>query len=313
MYQYTNTIVLNSLTDEQSGANKLVDITNKTDLVDNSGATIAADTAVGLQIKRVNNFFKPYVTSMTKRAASDPVYGQAVFTITTAEAGIYRLNLYMRLTDNQNSYYANDMVFKGRPFEYEFTVTATDTVTTMAASCVKAVTKTQALFGDKYFSISNAAGVITVTCLDEHQVIKEATIQKLTAATNDNPTDSSFKDYLAGVITQGAPGFGTYNQIIKDLRLPTMENNRYMAINSEERPAIGAKYDEFILVYRKPRGTMGSGVVGAQVTSETTHVFYVLQSLSNTFATSLAKLGNITVINKPTAANAIWTAPQVGG
>ena len=313
MFQYTNTIVLNKLTDDTTGLPKLVEITNPTELIDNSGAVIAAGATTGLEVRRVNNFFKPYVVRMTKRAASDPVLGNATLTIATAAAGIYRLSLYIRLTDNQNSYYANDMVFKGRPFEYEFSVSATDTATTMAAACVKAVNKTQSLFGDKFFTVTSNAGVVTVNCLDEHQIIKQAVIQKLSDATNDNPVDSTFQDYVTGVITQSVPGFGTYNQVIKDLRLPTMENLRFAAINSEERPIIGAKYDQFIITYRKPRGTMGAGVMGAQVTSETNHVFFVLSTLSDAFATKLNKqLGDILVINKPGSANAKWTAP-VGG
>ena len=288
---------------------KLVDIVNTTDLTDNSGNVILAGATNGLCIRRVGNFYKPYVSSMTKRAASDPVFGSATITIGTAAAGIYRLSLYIRLTDNQNSYYSNDMVFKGKPFAYEFTASASDSVTAMAASCVKAVNAVQTLFGDKYFTVTRNAGVVTVTCVDEHHILKQAVIQKLSDAASDNPTNSVFQDYAVGTIVQSVPGFGTYNQILKDLRLPTMENNRFTAINSEERPIIGSKYDEFIITYRKPRGTMGEGVMGAQVTSVTTHVFFVLSTLSDTFAAELAKLGDIMVINKPGAANAKWTAP----
>ena len=52
-------------------------------------------------------------------------------------------------------------------------------------------------------------------------------------------------------------------------------------------PIAGASYDEFILEYEKPRGIMGSDVVGDTTNSRTTHVFYVLSTLSADFLKAL--------------------------
>ena len=63
MFQYTNTIVLNSLKDVTTGLNKIVKGSDN------------------IEVRRVNKFLKSNVSAMYKRAASDPVIGKAEFTI----------------------------------------------------------------------------------------------------------------------------------------------------------------------------------------------------------------------------------------
>ena len=297
MFQYTNTIVLNSLTDATTGLDKLIATTNAAPLLQKDGTEIAAKAAVGLTIRRVNTFYKPFVCNIFEHDAEDPTIAQATVTIASAAAGVYRLYLYLKLTQNQNSYYSNDMVFKGKPFVYEFTATSSSTVTDMATACVKAINGVQALYGDKYFTATSAEGVITIKGTDEHQVISEIKLQKLTDATTDNPTNSVFEDVVAGtIVKQGKPGFGTYNNLLENLRLPTAENRRWMAVNTEEMPIPGAKYNEFIIEYEKPRGVMGSDVVGDTTVSRTTHVFYVLSTLSADFLAKMKTIGTVTVV-----------------
>ena len=80
MFQYTNTIVLNSLKDVTTGLDKIVKGSDN------------------IEVRRVNKFLKSNVSAMYKRAASDPVIGKAEFTITNPGVGIYRLKLYIRLS-----------------------------------------------------------------------------------------------------------------------------------------------------------------------------------------------------------------------
>ena len=78
MFQYTNTIVLNSLKDVTTGLDKIVKGSDN------------------IEVRRVNKFLKKNVSAMHKRTASDPVIGKAEFTITNPGVGIYRLKLYIR-------------------------------------------------------------------------------------------------------------------------------------------------------------------------------------------------------------------------
>lgn len=282
MFQYTNTIVLNSLKDVTTGLDKIV---KDSDYV---------------EVRRVNKYLKSNVSAMYKRAASDPVIGKAEFTITNPGVGIYRLKLYMRLSGSQNSYYANDFVFKGKPFVYEFRITSASTEAAGVAKEIKRVIdKIQAFYGDKYIKVETSNARLIIHGVDEYQLFTEAKIQKLNTAANNPLTNEVFEDVIEGTITKSVEGFGTYTHILKDLRLPTIEARKFEAVNQEELPVPGAKYNQYIIEYKVDRGLFGGAAVGQQVTSKTTHVFYVLDSLATEFETALKVLGTITEIKKP--------------
>lgn len=286
MFQYTNTIVLNSLKDVTTGLGKIVKG------LDN------------IEVRRVNKFLKSNVSAMYKRAASDPVIGKAEFIITNPGAGIYRLKLYIRLSGSQNSYYSNDFVFKGKPFVYEFKIASNSTTATDVAKEIKRVIdKIQAFYGDKYIKTEVAKEKLTIHGVDEYQLFTEAKIQKLNTAANNPLTNEVFEDVTEGTITKSVEGFGTYTHILKDLRLPTIEARKFEAVNQEELPVPGAKYNQYIIEYKVDRGLFGGAAVGQQVTSKTTHVFYVLDSLATEFETALKVLGTIHEIKKPGANN----------
>lgn len=286
MFQYTNTIVLNSLKDVTTGLDKIVEGSDN------------------IEVRRVNKFLKSNVSAMYKRAASDPVIGKAEFTITNPGAGIYRLKLYIRLSGSQNSYYSNDFVFKGKPFVYEFKIASNSTAATDVAKEIKRVIdKIQAFYGDKYIKTEVAGDKLIIHGVDEYQLFTEAKIQKLNTAANNPLTNEVFEDVTEGKITKSVEGFGTYTHILKDLRLPTIEARKFEAVNQEELPVPGAKYNQYIIEYKVDRGLFGGAAVGQQVTSKTTHVFYVLDSLATKFETALKVLGTIHEIKKPGADN----------
>ena len=79
MFQYTNTIVLNSLKDVTTGLDKIVKGSDN------------------IEVRRVNKFLKSNVSAMYKRAASDPVIGKAEFTITNPGAKVSLLFTSSRL------------------------------------------------------------------------------------------------------------------------------------------------------------------------------------------------------------------------
>lgn len=286
MFQYTNTIVLNSLKDVTTGLDKIV-----------AGSG-------NIEVKRVNKFLKSNVSAIYKRAASDPVIGKAEFAITNPGAGIYRLKLYIRLSGSQNSYYSNDFVFKGKPFVYEFKIASSSTaVADVAKEIKRVIDKIQAFYGDKYIKTEVDGNKLIIHGVDEYQLFTEAKIQKLNTAANNPLTNEVFEDVIKGTITKSVEGFGTYTHILKDLRLPTIEARKFEAVNQEELPVPGAKYNQYIIEYKVNRGLFGGAAVGQQVTSKTTHVFYVLDSLADKFESALQVLGTIQEIKKPGANN----------
>ena len=286
MFQYTNTIVLNSLKDVTTGLDKFVERT--------------VDGQPALDVRRVNLFKKANISKMYKRAASDPVIGNVSFKMTQQDAGIYRIKLYMRLSGSQNSYYANDFVFKGKPLVYEFRIASNSTTAAnVAAEAKRVIDKIQTLYGDKWIKTSVDNDVLTISGTDEYQLFTEAKLQKLNAAANSALTNEVFEDIAEGTIVPCREGFGTYTHILKDLRLPTIESRRFEAVNQEELPIPGMKYNQYTIYYKVDRGLFGGAALGQQVTSMTTHVFYVLESISDAFETMIKKLGTLTEEEKP--------------
>lgn len=282
MFQYTNTIVLNSLKDVTTGLDKIVKGEDN------------------IEVRRVNKFLKKNVIAIHKRTASDPVIGKAEFNITNPGEGIYRLKLYIRLSGSQNSYYSNDFVFKGKPFVYEFRITPKSTLATDVAKEIKRVIdKIQAFYGDKYIRTEVKGAKLIIHGVDEYQLFTEAKIQKLNTAANNPLTNEVYEDVIEGTITKSVEGFGTYTHILKDLRLPTIEARRFEAVNQEELPIPGMKYNQYTIYYTVDRGLFGGAAVGQQVTSKTTHVFYVLESIAAKFEEALTVLGTLTTEKKP--------------
>lgn len=268
MFQYTNTIVLNSLKDELSGLDKVKFESNV------------------LKVLRVNDFKKDNIVAIYKKEAEDAKAGSVTFaTVPSVEGKLYRINLYVRLSGSQNSYYSNDMVFKGRPFVYEYKGgTSVDAI-------VALIKNLNQLYGDKFLKVEKSGSGIKFTG-DNYTLF---TIAKIEEFVQDNTVWPSinggiWKEVATGTIDKCINGFGTYDQILKDLRLPTMESRRWEAVNKEELPVPGTLYNQYTLDYCVERGILGTDAVGDMVKSLTHHVFFVPQALATTFEAELEEL-----------------------
>lgn len=270
MFQYTNTIVLNSLTDEASGLKK-----------------VQADGEKHiLKVLRVNDFKKEGVAMCRPVAAKKAVDGSVTFATLPNEDGLFRINLYVRLSGSQNSYYSNDMVFKGRPFVYEFKGNTT------AENLVAIIKNINQLYGDKFLKVEVAGSGVKFTG-DNYALFTVAKIEKFVQDNSVFPSinGGTWEEVSKGTITKCVNGFGTYDQILKDLRLPTMEARRWEAVNKEELPVPGTLYNQYAFDYLVDRGVLGTDAVGDTVTSITHHVFYVADALSKEFETCLKTAG----------------------
>lgn len=305
MFQFTTTTIVNSLKDYNFPNNDLI-----TDITEGK-------TVVGIHIKRDFKFLKDNVEAIYKRAATDPVLGQLTFDLTAATAPtvdtVYRIALYIKLSGSQNSYYANNLLFKGKPFYIEFLWKAGETAAQVAKKVVKNAKKYQQMvYENALLEISENAGVVTIDATDEYQVFTKAELQAWdqtlglwqegspvgafgTVDTIDEENDNYTGDIIT-LVRQGKEGFGTYRNMIKDYRLPTAANTRWNKIIQDETPVVGAKYNQYTIEYCVNRGLMGGAAVGQQVKSKTTHVFFVNQALASEFETQLAKIGTVTTI-----------------
>lgn len=298
MFKWTNTLIVNSNLDSSGKAKWSAQ-------PENTGSGVVGS----FEFKRVNKFLKPNVVHIYKRAASDPVLGKVTFTMDNQGVGNYRVALYIRLSGSQNSYYSNDFVFKGRPLMYEFAVKdASATAADIAKEAARVIEKIQTIYGDHWIKASASGNNLVIEGMDEYQLFTKAEIQKFDPTLNTALVGGEFvtiatalpaddPDYDGvNTIVKSKEGFGTYWMILKDLRLPTLEARRFAALNEEELPVAGAKYNQYTIYYCKERGIMGGDAVGEVTKSMTTHVFYVKADLAADFEAALGNIGTVEAI-----------------
>lgn len=87
----------------------------------------------------------------------------------------------------------------------------------------------------------------------------------------------------AGMYFAGREGFGTYDYILHNLRIPTSANSRWLSVHEDETPVPGATYVQYTIHQCAWRGPLGLNAVGQHVTSTTTHVLYVREDLVDDF------------------------------
>ena len=119
------------------------------------------------------------------------------------------------------------------------------------------------------------------------------------------------------ITKRGKMPFGTYSQIIKDLRLPTTENTRWLHIRQAETPIVGAIYDQYIIEYCAPANNRPLGAVGCDVNSYTTHIFWVKHDVAAEFDAMFKAEGGInveisTVVADGSTTDAVPTADNSG-
>lgn len=210
MFLFNQFHVLNSLTDELSGKDKLQTVTG------------------GLHILRINKFLKDNVCAIYKREHSDAVLGNITIPMVNDGAGYYRVKFYVRLSGSQNTYYANDFVLKGKPFAYEFKVKAADSAADMAQAAVDIINKMQNFYGDKWIKAEVSGNNLVINATTEYQLFTEGSLQKLDREANTPLTNEIYRDVEASVptVVKSVEGFGTYNQLTKDIKLPTLQLSR---------------------------------------------------------------------------------------
>lgn len=265
-----------------------------------------------------------------------------LFTLVTADGkdvqeGDYRIALYIGLSMNsQDSYYANALIYKGKPFYVEFSVKASDDEEAVAKRIKKITERYMLLMTDeKLIDVTIDGGKVTFTATNGYQIIKKAVLQKFDPnakqidCCNNN---GDFVDIITGVpvtyttdpttgeitanltetldfdglrdltddevaIVPGAEAFGDYNWIIHNLRLPTGANTNFLAPTKNEMPVVGGEYNQYIIRLCVDRDGIAGGVVGQRATSVTTHVLYVLDQGDNV-ATIEAELEKLATFKK---------------
>ena len=217
--------------------------------------------------------------------------------VALGDATVARLYIYVGLEGSEESIYANDWYRKGMPLSVSFAVGT-------AAEMGKAIADTVKTFNvftkvKKVLDVTaDEAGKVTIKGTHEHQRLQKIAIlvedpksllgeEKVVAEYEMNRKENE----AVTIVNPGVNGFGTYSQLLKDLRLPTAAHNNWLSVQKEEMPVVGAIYHQYIINYYAPSTANPSfTAVGNRSMSETTHVFWVREDLVSDWEAVLATI-----------------------
>lgn len=285
----TQTIINSNLDPDSSKLNGKG--TDNTYLFKSGETNIDGESVDALKIKRDFVFVKGCVKAIRKRAGYEAVPCKATidFSDSTLLAALKaggaktycRLDIYLGVEGAEPYIYSTPWVQKGMPFWIEFTVKNTDEGTTIAKNVADMLKKNHVFLCDKdLINVSVNGSKLVLEGATEYQRFRKIEISTFDAyddyaekvaeldPTNDSATDIKLDE-------RGKNSFGTYSQIIKDLRLPTAANYQWTRIRQVETPIVGAIYNQYIVEYEAPATNDGLHAVGQRMTSHTTHVFWV--------------------------------------
>lgn len=283
MYQFTTETIINSKFD--------------------SNGKLAKFFADGkyFRVTRVGNFNKDCCSKVTKTKYEAPVIEELTVDFngkfTPVKDNIYRLTVNLYRVDSNRSDYANDLTYNAKQLFYEAKAEDTD-VDKLIAKFIKCWKYEVTTDDNVYVEISTpSTKKLTIKCTDPYQRIGLATIDLIHTPLNGTAQYTSLTGLDSfetvvnlskeGTLTKGNVGFGTFFQLVKNHRLPSIDNTYWLAVNREERPVPGGQYNEYQLTSSIVRENMGISAVGMPVTSTTNHIFYVLTSIASDFEAAL--------------------------
>ena len=194
-----------------------------------------------------------------------------------------RLDIYIGIEGAEPYIYSTPWYHKGKPFWVEFLAKKGDNAQALADRLEKTIKSNHIFQVDKDLIkvTNNGAGILTLEGATEYQRFRKVTLNIFEAdadyadlVTELNPNEIVASDAIA-LVTKGKNAFGTYSQIVKDLRLPTAANYQWLATRKVEIPIVGAVYNQYIIEYHAPANSHPLSVVGGRLDSHTTHVFWV--------------------------------------
>lgn len=305
----TQTIINSNLDPDSSKLNGKG--TDNTYLFKSGKTNIDGVEVDALKIKRDFVFVKNCVKAIRKRAGYNAVMCKA--TIDFADATLLaalkaggaktycRLDIYLGVEGAEPYIYSTPWVQKGMPFWIEFTVKEADEAATIAKNVADMLKKNHVFLCDKdLINVSVSGGKLILEGATEYQRFRKIEISTFDAyddyadkVAELDPTKTTATDIKLD--ERGKNSFGTYSQIIKDLRLPTAANYQWTHIRQVETPIVGAIYNQYIVEYEAPATNDGLHAVGQRMTSHTVHVFWVKNDsgLISAWETALGTVGTI--------------------
>lgn len=315
----TQTIINSNLDPDSSKLNGKG--TDNTYLFKSGKTNIDGVEVDALKIKRDFVFVKDCVKAIRKRAGYNAVMCKATIdfadsallaALKTGGAKTYcRLDIYLGVEGAEPYIYSTPWVQKGMPFWIEFTVKEADEAATIAKNVADMLKKNHVFLCDKdLINVSVSGSKLILEGATEYQRFRKIEISTFDAyddyadkVAELDPTKTAATDIKLD--ERGKNSFGTYSQIIKDLRLPTAANYQWTHIRQVETPIVGAIYNQYIVEYEAPATNDGLHAVGQRMTSHTTHVFWVKNdsTLITAWEAALATIGTVVDVDAESASS----------
>lgn len=223
-------------------------------------------------------------------------FGDLTTLIPSSGKNYCRLDIYLSIEGAQPYIYSNPWIQKGTPFWIEFTVSSSDTGQNIAENLAKEIKKNQIFLLDKdVIKVSTSSDQLILEGATEYQRFKSISISSFEEDDEYAQEVAKLGDTGITLNERGENAFGTYSQIIRDLRLPTAANTQWTHLRQVETPIVGAIYDQYIIEYCAPSTNDGMQAVGQRMDSYTTHVFWVKHdtTLISAWEAALAKIGTV--------------------
>lgn len=315
----TQTIINSNLDPDSSKLNGKG--TDNTYLFKSGKTNIDGVEVDALKIKRDFVFVKDCVKAIRKRAGYNAVMCKATIdfadsallaALKTGGAKTYcRLDIYLGVEGAEPYIYSTPWVQKGMPFWIEFTVKEADEAATIAKNVADMLKKNHVFLCDKdLINVSVSGSKLILEGATEYQRFRKIEISTFDAyddyadkVAELDPTKTAATDIKLD--ERGKNSFGTYSQIIKDLRLPTAANYQWTHIRQVETPIVGAIYNQYIVEYEAPATNDGLHAVGQRMTSHTVHVFWVKNdsNLISAWETALGTVGTVVDVDATSDGN----------
>lgn len=178
-------------------------------------------------------------------------------------------------------------------FYFRKPIVVTMDVNSDAATVAKAFEKA-GVVDYKLYNVSVAGNKITLEMADNYITVRKAEVMDLVCdgacgeVGQVSKLAYTFDLKDSSVYTKNNVGFGTYDYMIHNLRLPTYANIRFASPAESEMPVKGGKYTQYSFEYTVPRRLGGLSVAGQKTESTTIHTFFVLNTLDFEGATGIS-------------------------
>ena len=255
-------------------------------------------------VKKLENGFRvdgmlyknKYVGPVYKTEAVDGAKAKFVINLATAKSAVTNVMQFVIELGLDNDYrgdFGSVLYYFRKPIVV--TMDKESDVATVAKAFEKAGVVDYKLYNvytaeseDKPKGVNPGENDIVLVMSDNYITVRKAEVMDLVCDSNCGSDQMQVSEKAhtfdlkdSSVYTKNNVGFGTYDYMIHNLRLPTYANIRFASPAESEMPVKGGKYTQYSFEYTVPRRLGGLSVAGQKTESTTIHTFFVLNSGSN--------------------------------